>query len=378
MVRRVPVTWGFPEQISGLVVIMGEFMACLGWPRTINFSQRTARLLEALSSFPDMNRFFAEGEEFALIERMFRPDHFSPNAKGLGDDAFLFEPKAGSKWVITTDSSVEGVHYRLDWTSPARALRKALLASLSDINAMGGVSRHAFFNLGARPDWGKAEFETFGHILRELEEAHGFRISGGNTVRTSGPGFFAFTVMGEIEGTPLLRSACVPGHRIYMSGTLGCSSAGLSLLKEGKTEETANGFDSELIRAHFDPAPPIKLGPYLASLGKPIGAIDISDGLSSELWHLSRQSGCSLRIQWDKLPKHPSLGVLTWDEIRRFVLFGGEEYQLLFTGVFSNEELRQMSVFTPISEIGAVEEGNGVFLEEGGGYQALTSGGYSH
>lgn len=325
-----------------------------------------------------MNRFFAEGEEFAFIERMFRPDHFSPDAKGLGDDAFLFEPTPGAKWVITTDSSAEGVHYRLDWTSPARALRKALLANLSDVNAMGGTSRHAFFNLGARPDWGKAEFEIMGHILREMEAAHGFRISGGDTVRTLGAGFFAFTVMGQVEGTPLLRSACIPGHRIYVSGVLGGASAGLSLLQGGKTEESTREFELELIRAHFDPAPPLKLGPLLASLGKPIGAIDISDGLSSELWHLSRQSSCSLRIAWNSLPQHPDLKIFTWDEIRRFMLFGGEEYQLLFTGSFSSEELRQMSLISKITEIGVVGEGNGVFLDEGGGYQSLTSGGYSH
>jgi thiamine-monophosphate kinase len=258
-------------------------------------------------------------------------------------------------------------------------LRKSLLANLSDINAMGGRSRHAFFNLGARQEWGSEVFEALGVTLREMESRFDFRVSGGDTLRLSGPGFFTWTVLGEVRGRPLLRSACAPGHRIYVSGFLGGSAAGLSLLNSGSDAGSLAEPDRTLIEAHLDPAPPLGLGPVLAALDKPVGAIDISDGLSSELWHLERQSGCAFRVEWSKLPMHPALGA--WgepDAAKRFALDGGEEYQLLFTGDFSEGELESIRGVASITAIGEVEKGTGVFLTREGKTTELPSGGYSH
>jgi thiamine-monophosphate kinase len=325
-----------------------------------------------------MNRFFASGREFSLIEKMFGTDHFRSDARGLGDDAFLFEPHPGSKWVITTDASVEGVHFRLDWTSPERALRKALLANLSDVNAMGGRSRHVFLTLGARRDWGDEVFTNLGRALQDMENEFAFRISGGDTLCASGPCFFALAVMGEVEGRPLLRSACRPGQRIYVSGTLGGSAAGLRILERGKSPETSNKSEHSLIDAHLNPNPPLELGPMLASFDKTTGGIDISDGLSSELWHLSRQSGCSLQIDWEKVPVHPVLAGCNDESLRALVLNGGEEYQLLFTGDFSAEELTRLRALACVTEIGEITHGEGVFLTESGHTNPLSAGGFSH
>src|SRR5690606_1610598 len=168
-----------------------------------------------------MNRFFAPGGEFARIERLFGPGHFARDARGLGDDAFAWEPGAGETWVAASDASVEGVHYRLDWAPPARALRKALLANLSDINAMGGRTRFALFNRGARAGWDPVVYDELGDALRALEAAHGFRVAGGDTTVPPDAGFFSFAVFGVVAGSPLLRSAVRPGHRLYVSGTLG-------------------------------------------------------------------------------------------------------------------------------------------------------------
>ncbi len=307
---------------------------------------------------------------------MFAADRFSADGRGLGDDAFLFEPEPQSRWVITSDASAEGVHYRLDWVSPERALRKALMANLSDINAMGGRSRHVFFNLGARPDWEESVFQALGRTLRELEEMFGFRISGGDTVRTSGAGFFAFTVLGDVAGHPLLRSACIPGHKIYVSGKLGGPAAGLQLLEH--RDDKMKKSRQDLVEAHLDPKPPLQLGPALALLNRDIAAIDISDGLSSELGHLSQQSGCLLRVEWEKIPVHPGLVGEDAGWIRTCVLNGGEEYQLLFTGNFSDAGLAQLQTIVPISEIGEVEKGSGVFLTERGESRPLYPGGFSH
>ena len=311
---------------------------------------------------------------------MFGPDHFGRDGRALGDDAFLFQPNPRSLWVVTADTGAEGVHYRLDWVSPERALRKVLLSNLSDINAMGGRARHAFLNLGARREWGEAVFVELGRVLRELEAEFFFRVSGGDTIRTAGESFFAFTVLGEVSGSPLLRSGAKPGHKVFVSGALGGSAAGLHLLKMGERPDAGEEPTKTLIRAHFDPTPPLTLGPALAALGKPIGAIDISDGLSSELWHLSRQSGCAFYVEWSKLPVHDSLR--EWNEpqaIRDFILNGGEEYQLLFTGDFSDYELEALRQIVSIAEIGKVEAGEGVFMKDNNGRtEPLPAGGFSH
>ena len=324
-----------------------------------------------------MNRFFAPGGEFALIERMFPPGHFARDGRGLGDDAFVWElPGYPKPLVVTSDVSAEEVHYRLDWVPPERALRKALIANLSDINAMGGRSRRVFFNLGARREWSDPVYDALGAALRAMEAEHGFTVSGGDTVKLPGSSFFSFTVTGDVEGRPLLRSACRPGHRVYVSGTLGGSAAGLKLLRSSTSP--AGIEENSLVTAHLDPRPPLELGPLLAALGHDVAAIDVSDGLSSELAHLARQSRCAFLIDASALPAHPALAAQPFGDIRDFVLNGGEEYQLLFTGNFSVEELTQLNAVARVTEIGSVREGEGVRLRENGEEKVLEARGWSH
>jgi thiamine-monophosphate kinase len=116
----------------------------------------------------------------------------------------------------------------------------------------------------------------------------------------------------------------------------------------------------------------------LNSSEKPVGAIDISDGLSSELWHLARQSGCALRVDAERLPLHPALSARAPSVSLGHALHGGEEYQLLFTGDFSPVELESLRAVAPISEIGIAEAGEGVFVREGRETRPLTARGYQH
>lgn len=326
------------------------------------------------------NRFFAPGAEFARVESMFPASRFVRDARGLGDDGFVWDPDGALAWVAASDASVEGVHYRLDWATPAQAVRKALLANLSDVNAMGGRTRMALFNLGARADWEPPVFADLGAALRELERAHGFVTAGGDTT-TAPPGggsFFSFAVMGTIEGAPLLRGGVRPGHDVFVSGTLGGSSAGLAWFGKNAPSSAAGWAARE---AHLNPAPPLALGPALARLagdGRSVGAIDVSDGLSSELWHLARASGCALRIDAARVPRHPALAGLPPDEALGHALHGGEEYQLLFTGSFTPQELARLRAIGPVTRIGRAEEGDGVFLREDSSVRPLAAGGWSH
>lgn len=341
-----------------------------------------------------MNRFFADGGEFSLIESLFDASHFSRDGQGLGDDGYLMR-MGGETWAVTTDSSVEGIHYRLDWASPEDALEKALLSNLSDINAMGGRSSLVFFNLGALKSWDGGMISRLAAALERLEARYGVRIAGGDTVRKERESFFTFTVMGRVEGKPLLRANALPGHRIYVSGALGGSAAGLSLFNKGyKPSEPSSapagpvtgsaGTDAAAWARYFDahllPSPPLTLGPALAACANPSAAIDISDGLSSELRHLSRQSGCRLTVEWGKLPNDGALDRLPGGEgWKDWVLNGGEGYQLLFTGDFSRNELGRLAREADFREIGRVTAGEGVGIVDGTGKEEeLVAAGWSH
>lgn len=332
------------------------------------------------SSQRPANRHFAPGREFSLIESLFDEAHFASDGEGLGDDGYLLKA-GGETWAVSADASVEGIHYRLDWTDPAGALEKALLANLSDVNAMGGRATLAFLTLGALEAWGDAEAARLGAALAALEKRFAFKVAGGDTVRKPVESFFSFTVLGPVKGKPLLRANARPGHGIYVSGSLGASAAGLSLFEKGLRPGPGSPFES-LFEAHLRPAPPLELGPFLASLPGPVAAIDLSDGLSSELWHLSRQSGCRMAVEWVKLPYIRELTAASDarpEMVRDWVLHGGEEYQLLFTGDFSEADLEAMSAFARVTRIGRVAAGEGVGIRDEAGNEAeLAPGGWSH
>jgi thiamine-monophosphate kinase len=325
-----------------------------------------------------MNRFFAPGGEFSLIEALFDASHFDAGGHGLGDDAYLLEA-GGENWAVSADASVEGVHFRFDWTSPEAALEKALLSNLSDINAMGGRTSLAFLTLGALKSWDAEQVARLKETLARLESRYGFRVAGGDTVRKDRECLFAFTVMGKVAGRPLLRSNVRPGHRLYLSGPLGRSAAGLALYQQGVRMGRDPGHD-RFLAAHDRPAPPLDLGPALAALPGPVAAIDLSDGLSSELAHLSRRSGCRLTVEWSKLFHDEGLERLPGgDRWRDWVLHGGEEYQLLFAGDFSPGEIALLSAHAEIREIGSARAGEGVGILDGTGPEKeMEAAGWSH
>jgi thiamine-monophosphate kinase len=325
-----------------------------------------------------MNRFFAPGGEFSLIEALFDPSHFSRDGRGLGDDAYLLET-GGETWAVSADASVEGLHFRLDWTRPEAALEKALLSNLSDINAMGGRTALAFLTLGALKSWDAAQIARLKETLAGLEARYGFRVAGGDTVRKESECLFAFTVMGKVAGRPLLRSNVRPGHRLYLSGPLGRSAAGLALHGMGIRPGGDPAYD-RFLAAHDRPEPPLDLGPALAALPGPVAAIDLSDGLSSELAHLSRRSGCRLTVEWGKLPYDEALERLPGGERwRDWVLHGGEEYQLLFAGDFGPGDIARLPAHAGIREIGSARAGEGVgIVDVTGAERELEAAGWSH
>jgi thiamine-monophosphate kinase len=351
-------------------------------------------------SSPLNRHHFADVPEFNWISALLGPEALRFDGMGPGDDACLTPMGDHRHQAISVDASVEGIHYRLDWVAPAEALLKCVLSNLSDINAMGGRTRQLFLALGMAPGWGASEAESLGQVLREMAARYGFQVAGGDTVRVKGASFFSVTVVGMVEGRPLLRSAAEPGDGVFVSGDLGLSSYGLELLLQdsrqvslpiwrremqgvlahGQNEtKPALSLSAQAVMAHLLPSPPLDLGPALANLGRRVAAIDLSDGLSSELGHLSRQSACRIEVDWSKLPYEASLGSqLSPEGLRRHVLHGGEEYQLVFTGQFTEKELALLRSLATVTEIGRVLSGEGVWLRDGGLCERLPAGGFGH
>ncbi len=327
--------------------------------------------------YPEKMSLFATNPEFAAIEALLGKARLKNTKHGIGDDAFL--AKIGKKvWAISTDSSLEGVHFRLDWQPPEQALEKAILSNLSDLNAMGANCRYLFLSLGVLPHWDKNIFKKLGARISRLEKKHGFQLAGGDTVLSPKAAFFSISVFGPVAKKPLLRSAAKPGHKIYVSGTLGNSAAGLWLLNRKTKNSNHSVFEKKCIRSHFLPSPPLKLGEVLSEFKSDVAGIDISDGLSSELGHLSAQSKVRLEIELEKVPCHQKLKTIVPHQWKNWVLHGGEEYQLLFCGNFSQKELIRLTKICPVREIGQVKAGKGVWLKKGQKLERLLANGYRH
>jgi thiamine-monophosphate kinase len=268
--------------------------------------------------------------EFELIAALAR--HLDPAADGLGigDDAAAWQPSPGALVVATTDMLVEGVHFRLEWTSPRDLGWKALAVNLSDLAAMGATPGRALVSVALLP--GQAELvEEMYEGLSDLARATGTRIVGGDTVRTSGPLVINVALIGEAApGRLLRRDGAAPGELLVLTGAVGASAAGLALLLEGDPEQLARPEAASLLVAHHRPQPRLGAGQELAKRGLRC-AIDVSDGVASEAWHLARASGVAIRIDVDRLPLDPAaVALLGAAEARRHAVSGGEDYQLLF------------------------------------------------
>ncbi|MCL2207873.1 MAG: thiamine-phosphate kinase [Fibromonadales bacterium] len=266
--------------------------------------------------------------EFGFINNLLRKA--GGLAKGVGDDAFVF-----GYYLISADMSVEGTHFRLDWSTPAQAVEKCLLSNFSDINAMGGTSKAILFSVCINKAWSKKTRDEIADSVAKICKKHKVKILGGDTVGGN-IGVFSVTVFGKTKSKAVLRSAAKSGDDIWLTGYPGRSAA----------ESYASV-----------PAPPLKLGELLAKI-KGMGAcIDLSDSLSESLQHISAQSKVQLQIEKNLIPVWPGVS-------RDMLLNGGEDYCLLFTARKSaRKQILKLAKKFFIHKIGTANCGNGIFLD---------------
>jgi thiamine-monophosphate kinase len=251
---------------------------------------------------------------------------------GIGDDAAVWTPPAGERLIVTTDSLVEDVHFRLDWTDWVSLGHKSLAVNLSDIAAMGGVPRLAVVTLGLRGTEPVAGLQDLYRGLGALAERSGVLVAGGDIVASPRCLAIHVAVIGHTrQGRFLRRGAARPGDLIAVSGTLGASAAGLRLLQQPADSPLRRAATADvLITAHLRPEPRLALGVVLATHGVEC-AMDLSDGLFGDLPKILAASGVAARLDASAIPVAAAIRALFPDEWLELATRGGEDYELLFT-----------------------------------------------
>ncbi len=267
--------------------------------------------------------------EFELIARLAVLFGTPPDGLGIGDDAATWPATGDTVAVATTDMLVEGIHFRLDWTSPEDLGWKALAVNLSDLAAMGATPGRALVSIAVDAARRELVLEV-ARGLQSLAKQTGTRIVGGDTVRSPGPLVVNVALVGEADRARLLRrDAARAGDLVAVTGHLGASSAALALLSERPAP--LDPAAAPLLAAHHRPMPRLVAGQLLASHGVRC-AIDISDGLASEALHLARASRVGIEIDVDRVPLAPAaVRLLGERRSRELAVTGGEDYELLFT-----------------------------------------------
>jgi len=295
----------------------------------------------------------------------------------IGDDAAAW---TGTELVqlATTDSLVQNVHFRFEWSSWEDLGHKSLAVNLSDIAAMGGAARYALVSLSCPQDVDSDDVVKYYRAMCALAAEHGVIIIGGNL--TSSP-FVTSTVfvLGEARaGRLLLRSAAAPGDLIAVTGELGAASTALSLL--GRAGTAPSSVPRALLFALSRPLPRLREAAVLVEEGVRC-AIDISDGLIADLGHVCACSGVSATVEAENVPACGACSGVSEDAMR-FALTGGEDYELLFT--CSAEQLARIRArlscrVTAIGKIDGRTATPGVtVLEPGGRPFAVGDAGWNH
>ncbi len=311
---------------------------------------------------------------------------------GIGDDCAVLE--RGRFDLVTTDSLVENVHFRRDWSSAEDIGWKILARCISDIAAMGGQPGVFFLNLilGSKDNQVFVDGMLEGMKAASCELTQGFTaenvrvsVGGGDVSGTDGPTVLAMMLLGSSPASgAILRSGAMPGDRVVLLGPTGLSGAAVDLLS-GKIAADPNDYP-ELLQAHRRPRPRAYVGALLGERAIPSAMIDLSDGLARDLMHILAKSQVGARIELGKLPRHPALQRLadqTDTDILQYILSGGDDYELLMA--INPSRMAELTELADaegceVYDIGEILYANAglQFVDGSGVAQHLKSVGYQH
>lgn len=339
------------------------------------------------------NQTVADAGERAIIAAI-RARVPSPPAwltVGIGDDAAVVEPERGALEILTTDASVEGIHFDRHFSSPRDIGWKALASSVSDVAAMGGAPRLALLSLALPADFPAADLDALLDGFVDMARDARVTLAGGNITRSPGPLMIDVTVTGSARPRRVLtRGGGRPGDVLYVSGAVGAAFAGLEWLRGSAgpsplpTADTRLPEDaglSECVQRYRRPIPRVRLGALLGRNRAASACMDLSDGLADAIEQLAVASGTGASIDAEALPV-PAAARRVFEERGRdpFVaaIAGGDDYELLIAvpkrarGRFATVQRQARGV--PLTRIGELTKEPGARLLRGGHAEPLPSG----
>lgn len=322
----------------------------------------------------DMRTKLSELGEFGLIEHLtkgFEPK-LPSTIKGIGDDAAVmnFENK---HTVLTTDLLIEGVHFDLAYMPLKHLGYKAVMVNASDVYAMNAKATQITVSIAASNRFPVEALEELYSGIELAAKLYNIDVVGGDTTSSTSGLFISITAVGVAEKEDIVyRSGAKPNDLLVVTGDLGAAYMGLQVLEREKAVFKANpnaqpDLDpyTYLIERQLKPEARKDIPPLLKELGvKPTSMIDISDGLSSEIIHLCKNSKVGANLFEEKIPLDPAvISVCEEFEIdsTTIALSGGEDYELLFS--ISQDDYEKIKANPNLTVIGHItEEKEGMHL----------------
>jgi thiamine-monophosphate kinase len=309
----------------------------------------------------DHSTALGPGREFDAIRALVA--QWGSAASGIGDDAAVLSLAPSEQLVVSTDTSVEGVHFRRAWLSAEEIGWRATMAALSDLAAMGARPLGVLLALTVPDEW-RAALPALGAGVGEAVRAARTVIVGGDTTR-GGELALGITVLGAAT-RPLRRVGAQPGDAVYLTGAVGGPGLALAAWEAGAEPAAAD-------RARFArPEARLAAGRWLAEHGA-TAAIDLSDGLVADAAHVAAASGVGLTLDGPSVPAVPGATLAQ-------ALASGEEYELLCTAPATlSAEAFARAVGLPLTRIGTVHAGpSAVLVLDENGQRVEFTGGHDH
>jgi thiamine-monophosphate kinase len=330
---------------------------------------------------------FDEIGEFGFIESIKKDCGITAKSiiKGVGDDCAVFGPYSGRVLLFTTDMLVEDIHFLKAKISPYQLGWKSIAVNLSDIAAMGGRPRALLVSLAIPPDTDVEFMQDLYKGMKAICTYYEVTIAGGDTVASPDKLVINVSLIGDAKEKEILyRSGARPGDSIYLTGAVGDSSAGLTLLK--KEISSSKPIERYFIKIHNKPTPLIEAGMAIAASRLASAMIDVSDGLLSDLGHICKESGVGAMLFRNQIPLSSKLKLLA-SQMKinplNFALSGGEDYLLLLTVPQGNikdfEMLYNSKTLSPLYRIGEIRKGKGItMVNDDGSTEEIDIKGFNH
>ena len=328
--------------------------------------------------------------EFGLIDHLTKgiePLHKS-TVKGVGDDAAVLSYPTDKQVLVTTDLLLEGVHFDLVYTPLKHLGYKAAVVNFSDIYAMNGTPKQITVSLGISKRFSVEDMEMLYAGIRLACEDYGVDIVGGDTTSSLTGLTISITCIGEAEKDKIVyRNGAQETDLICVSGNLGAAYMGLQLLEREKA--VMKGADKDIqpdfagkeyiLERQLKPEARKDIIEKLAEAGiQPTAMMDISDGLSSELLHICKQSNKGCRIYEEHLPIDYQTAAMAEEfnmNLTTCALNGGEDYELLFTVPLAcHEKIQDISDIRLIGHITKPALGCALITRDGQEFELKAQG----